>query len=230
MPRRDNESMGTTPDVEAALAPAQVIATLRAFELDIPESLAVRIGDYVRLLLRWNQKVSLTTVTAPQEILTRHFGESLFGARVAGIEAGRLLDVGSGAGFPALPIAMAVPAIREILLEPNIKKAAFLAETSRQMGLLGRVDVVRARLEEYAAPEQGFEFVTSRAVRVTKEFLEKCREMLTDAGKLVLWLGQEDIASVRENRDWSWADPALIPGSERRFVVCGSRVGAQRST
>ncbi len=224
MPRRDDESKLTTPDVEAALAPAQVIATLRAFEVDIPESLAARIGDYVRLLLRWNQKVSLTTVTAPQEILTRHFGESLFGARAAGIEAGRLLDVGSGAGFPALPIAMFAPAIHETLLEPNIKKAAFLAEACRQLGLVERVHVVRDRLEEFPAPETGFNFVTSRAVRVTAAFLEKCGEMLTDSGKLVLWLGQEDIASVRENRDWSWAEPARIPGSERRFVVWGAPV------
>jgi 16S rRNA (guanine527-N7)-methyltransferase len=210
------------PEVEAALAPAQIIATLRAYEADISQPLSAQIADYVRLLLRWNQKVSLTTVTAPREILTRHFGESFFGRRVAGIEAGRLLDVGSGAGFPALPIAMTAAGISETLLEPNVKKTAFLAETCRQLGLADRVHVVRARLEEFPAPEEDFDFVTSRAVRVTWKFLDKCREMLADSGRLVLWLGHEDIASVRQNRDWIWSEPVLIPGSERRFIFWGS--------
>ena len=79
------------PDVEAALAPESIIATLREFQADVSEPLARQIADYVQLLLRWNQKISLTTITAPREILTRHFGESLFGARVAAIRTGRLL-------------------------------------------------------------------------------------------------------------------------------------------
>ncbi|MDE3138113.1 MAG: 16S rRNA (guanine(527)-N(7))-methyltransferase RsmG [Acidobacteriota bacterium] len=230
MPKRNDESKLTEADLEAALAPQQVIALLQAFDVEIPDSLAMGIADYIRLLLRWNEKVSLTTVTTPKEILTRHFGESLFGARVAGIEAGNLLDVGSGAGFPALPIAMRAEGIRERLLEPNVKKAAFLAEACRRMGLVDRVRVDRTRFEGFAAPEAAFDFVTSRAVRITREFVEKCREMLSDSGRIVLWLGQEDIDSVRENPGWIWAEPVLIPGSERRFVIWGSPVSGERST
>ena len=206
-------------DAEAALTPKNIIATLREFHMEASEPLAERIADYVRLLLRWNQKVSLTSVTAPQEVLTRHFGESLFGAQVAGIRAGRLLDVGSGAGFPALPIAMLAPEIRGTLLEPNVKKAAFLAEACRQLGLVNRVQVVRARLEEFPAPEQAFDFVTSRAVRVTTDFLKKCRQMLSDNGSLVLWIAEEEMSSLQEKRDWSWSEPARIPGSERRYIL-----------
>lgn len=208
-------------DAEAALTPRNIAATLREFHVEVPEPLAGRIVDYVRLLLRWNQKVSLTTVTGPREILTRHFGESLFGAQVAGIRAGRLLDVGSGAGFPALPIAMFAPEIRETLLEPNVKKAAFLAEACRQMGLVERVKVLRERLEEFPAPEQAFDFVTSRAVRVTPRFLKKCRQMLSPGGTLVLWLGEEEMSSLQDNRDWSWSRPAKIPASERRYILWG---------
>jgi 16S rRNA (guanine527-N7)-methyltransferase len=230
MSKRNHESKPTEPDIEAALASREVIAALEEFEGEVQEPLAARIADYARLLLRWNRKVSLTTVTSPREILTRHFGESLFGARVAGIEAGSLLDVGSGPGFPALPIAMRFPAIRETLLEPNVRKAAFLAEVCRQMGLVDRVTVVRARLEEFSLPDRAFDFVTSRAVRVTPAFLRKCGEMLNESGRVVLWLGQEDIASLRENAGWVWAEPVLIPGSERRFIVWGWPVRVERST
>ena len=230
MQKRKDGAWAVSSDVEAALVPAQVIATLRDFQAGISESQAAHIADYVRLLLRWNEKVSLTTITTPQEILTRHFGESLFGARVAKIEAGRLLDVGSGAGFPALPIAMFAAGIRGTLLEPNIKKAAFLAEACRELGLVDRISVVRARLEEFPAPAHAFDFMTSRAVRVTGEFLAKCSEMLSEPGKLVLWLGHEDVVSVRQNRGWTWAEPTRIPGSERRFVLWGTPIKPEGST
>lgn len=222
MPSQSSEDKTMPPAAEAALAPESIIATLRVFQGEVPESLARQFADYVKLLLRWNQKISLTTITAPLEILTRHFGESLFGAHVADIRTGRLLDVGSGAGFPGLPIAMAAPEIRATLLEPNVKKAAFLAEACRELHLVGRVNVVRERLEEFAAPEPGFDFVTSRAVRVTADFLKKCTKMMPPGGKLVLWVGQEDIAPLRESNDWTWAEPAKIPGSERRYIVCGA--------
>jgi 16S rRNA (guanine527-N7)-methyltransferase len=230
MAKREDSSGKPGPEIQAALAPSRVIATLQPFGIDITEAFAIRIADYVRLLLRWNEKVSLTTVTAPQEILTRHFGESLIGGRMAQIKAGSLLDVGSGAGFPALPIAMLAPGIRETLLEPNVKKAAFLAEACRQLGLIDRVEVVRARLEEFAAREAVFDFVTSRAVRITPKFLEKCGELVADSGRVVLWLGQEDIAPVKGTPGWIWGEPALIPGSERRFILWGRPVSGARST
>ena len=87
---------------------------------------------------------------------------------------------------------------------------------------MGRVNVARARLEEFPAPEPGFDFVTSRAVRVTADFLKKCTKMMAPGGKLILWVGQEDIASLRESGDWTWAEPAKIPGSERRYIVWGA--------
>jgi 16S rRNA (guanine527-N7)-methyltransferase len=221
MPKQSSEGPGMAANAEAALTPQNIAATLREFQVDIAGPLAGQIADYVRLLVRWNQKVSLTTITAPREILTRHFGESLFGAQVAGIRAGRLLDVGSGAGFPAMPIAMLAPGIRETLLEPNVKKAAFLAEACRHLGLVNRVQVVRARLEEFPAPEQLFDFITSRAVRVTPDFLKKCRQMLLPGGTLVLWIAEEEMASLQENRDWSWSEPARIPGSEHSYIFWG---------
>ena len=117
---------------------------------------------------------------------------------------------------------MSAPEIQATLLEPNVKKAAFLAEVCRKLRLVGRISVARARLEEFAIPESRFDYVTSRAVRVTTDFLDICANIMNPGGKLVLWVGQEDIAPLSQRGDWKWAEPVRIPGSERRYIVWGT--------
>lgn len=193
---------------------------LAKFDVPMSDSLADGILEYVDLLARWNQKISLTSIRDPVQIVERHFGESLFGAASAEIDFGELLDVGSGAGFPALPVVMVRPRLRAVLLEPNAKKAAFLAEVCRRLELSDRVNISRSRLEEYSRPEK-FDFVTSRAVRVTSPFLDQCLEFIKESGKLALWLGLENAKAAAGNPGWDWSDPARIPGSEQRCVLTG---------
>src|ERR1700733_9409705 len=85
-----------------------------------------KIRAYIALLLRWNEGVSLTTVTNAPDIVKFHFGESIFAAAMIGKKAQSLLDVGSGAGFPGLPLAIVRPDLAITLIESNAKKAAFL--------------------------------------------------------------------------------------------------------
>lgn len=203
-----------------SLTTGQIIRALSSFGVTISETQARQICEYLSLLLHWNRRVNLTSLTDPGQILARHFGESLFGAKAAAIGSGDLLDVGSGAGFPALPIALFRSNIRETLLEPNVKKAAFLSEASRVLSLAPRVKVLRSRLEDYDSGEARFDFLTSRAVRVTPPFLDRCRNVLRSAGKLVLWLGREDAASVAKNPGWQWSAATQIPASERRVILC----------
>src|SRR5713226_9906360 len=106
---------------------------------------AVRL--YIHILLLWNQKVSLTSIKYPEEILSRHFGESMFAVEKAGITGGRLADVGSGAGFPGLAIKILCPAVKITLIEPVAKKVAFLKEVVRTLRLDG-VDFVQKRFEQ----------------------------------------------------------------------------------
>ncbi len=113
------------------------------------------ISMYIDLLLRWNDRVNLTAIRAPEEIVTRHFGESIFAARqlfpLPGVEAGataHVIDVGSGAGFPGLPAKVWAPHLRLTLIESNQKKATFLREVVRHLGL-ANVDVFGARAETY---------------------------------------------------------------------------------
>jgi 16S rRNA (guanine527-N7)-methyltransferase len=222
MNREDIPEKDDSTESESLFPADRIIEALRPLGINVPETHARQIAEYIRLLVVWNRKVSLTTVTDPNQILIRHFGESLFGAHAAGISSGSLLDVGSGAGFPALPIAIFSAEIHETLLEPNVKKAAFLSEVCRTLGLVDRVKILRSRLETYESEKSGFDFITSRAVHVTAPFLDRCSDLLRPGGKLVLWLGQEDAESLVTTPGWVWADPAKIPGSERRQVVCGT--------
>lgn len=216
MPKRAQDANEAAP-----LSLESIVIVFEKIGIEIPGSMANRILDYIDLLVRWNQKISLTSVTDPLALVERHFGESLFGAISAGIESGNLLDVGSGAGFPALPIAMFRPTVTEILLEPNAKKAAFLSEASQILGLGERISVVRSRFEEFSHATK-FNFITSRAVRVTDGFLGHAGKFLRPDGSLVLWIGCENAQALTVKSKWNWNPPARIPGSQQRCVISGT--------
>ena len=122
-----------------------------------------KMGEYLDLLLRWNARTNLTAIRQPEEIVRRHFGESLFAAANLGdTPPETLLDLGSGAGFPGLPIALAHPEIAVTLAESQGKKSTFLREVVRTLGLRN-VEVWAARAEAFPA-ERSFHTVAMRAV------------------------------------------------------------------
>ena len=176
---------------------------------------------YVILLQRWNSKISLTTVTDPHEIVKFHFGESLFAVSALQIEKSRLADVGTGAGFPGLPIAMAVPGLELTLVEPVAKKCAFLAEVVRALGLTG-VTIFRGRMEAFRPDSAKFDWVAARALGLHDELLSWATAHLHPSGRVALWLGEGDAAPISRSARWDWRDPILIPGSERRYLLAGS--------
>jgi 16S rRNA (guanine527-N7)-methyltransferase len=192
---------------------------------DAKSSLVEGIQSYIALLLQWNQSISLTTLTDPEEIVRFHFGESLFGASVVPITHGRLADIGTGAGFPGLPLKMLVPALDLTLIESNTKKAAFLGEVGRRLAL-DRVTVFRGRMEALdGEAADSFDFVTARALGHFDELLAWSRRHLAKSGRIVLWLGEEDVVSISREAGWAWTAAARIPGSERRFIFSGARQG-----
>ncbi|HKS68543.1 MAG TPA: 16S rRNA (guanine(527)-N(7))-methyltransferase RsmG [Candidatus Acidoferrales bacterium] len=178
-----------------------------------------RVVAYVELLLRWNRKMSLTAVTEPLEVVKFHFGESLVGIAAAGIENGRLADLGSGAGFPGLPIAMAKPGLQATLIESNARKAVFLAEVRRELAL-ANVTIRRGRFEGFS-DGGGFDFLTARALGEHKEVLKWSADHLESGGRSVLWVGSEALAEIECVSGWEWNDPVRIPGTNDRFVAVG---------
>src|SRR5271165_5331766 len=125
-----------------------------------PDNLYSSLASYLELILKWNARINLTAIREPEEIVRRHFGESLFvGVRLG--ECGTLLDYGSGAGFPGVPIQLLRPDVEVTLAESRQRKAAFLREVVRSLGL--RSEVWAGRVE--AMPEaRRFDVVAMRAV------------------------------------------------------------------
>jgi len=171
--------------------------------------------------------MSLTAVTDSVEIVRFHFGESIFALTVGAVSDGRLADVGSGAGFPGLPIRLACPSIHLTMIESNIKKCTFLREVSRKLGVDGDVRVLNGRIEDLPPPssseDERFDFISARAVGDFDALLAFARKFLAEKGRLVLWIGQEDAEMLAKDHSaqWEWSDPILIPNSSRRNLLSG---------
>ncbi len=163
------------------------IASLLAPYLTVPprENLMPRLSTYLDLLLKWNARTNLTAIRDPEEIVRRHFGESLFAGQNLGTPApATLLDLGSGAGFPGLPIALLHPEIHVTLAESQNKKATFLREVVRTLGL-PNVEVWAARAEALPATRR-FHTVTLRAVDNMEAALPAAKLRIVPGGELVL--------------------------------------------
>ena len=195
--------------------------TLRPYEFSPDSGQCDAIRAYISLLLRWNQKISLTTVVDPMEILRFHFGESFFAASSVPIEKGRLADVGSGAGFPGLALGIVLPGLSITLIESNSKKATFLSEVARELNLR-YVDVIRQRFEEVPANLGQFDFVMARALGNYEALLRWAHEALSNTGRVILWLGEDECKTVSADPSFTWREPLHIPGSKRRFILVGA--------
>ena len=128
--------------------------------MEVTDDQALALFRHYELLRRWNHKMSLTALRDPDEIVVRHYAESVFFAsQMPDTPAGSTIaDVGSGPGFPGIPMAIVQPDWRMTLIESNQRKAVFLREATRQ---LGNVDVIGERAERVRA---GFDWIVSRAV------------------------------------------------------------------
>src|ERR1700679_2778684 len=142
------------------LSNARIAALLAPYLAAPPPSLLAQLSLYLDLLLKWNARTNLTAIRDPEEIVRRHFGESLFAARHIPAEAKTLLDFGSGAGFPGLPIALLHPNLEVTLAESQNKKSTFLREAVRIL-TLPNVQVWPNRVETMP-PNRLFDVVTLR--------------------------------------------------------------------
>ena len=143
------------------LSESRIAALLTPYLPEVPAGILPRLSTYLDLLVKWNTRTNLTAIRDPEEIVQRHFGESLFAARHLSPGTTTLLDLGSGAGFPGLPIAIFRRDIAVTLAESQNKKATFLREVTRSLGL--EAEIWPARVETIPTSRQ-FDTVTLRAV------------------------------------------------------------------
>jgi 16S rRNA (guanine527-N7)-methyltransferase len=181
---------------------------------------ARRFADYYSLILRWNARVNLTAIRDEDGILTRHFVESIACARALPICIKTLLDFGSGAGFPGIPIALCRPEIAVTLAESRGKKAAFLREAVRVAGVGAKVHAGRA--ETLTAV---FDCVTLRAVDRMEHAVRAAGQLVRPGGWLVLMTTGKELDAVKAaaGAEFSWTKQIRRHDSNDRLLALGAR-------
>ena len=205
------------------------------------------ISTYIDLLLHWNTRINLTAIRNEEEIVTRHFGESLFAAShlfprvpsafsapsaVKSLDVDvdvaearrptaepRVADLGSGAGFPGVPIKLWAPKISLTLIESNQKKATFLREIARALTLTD-VNIQNVRAE--TLPLSTFDVVTLRAVERLPKVLPIAASLLAPSGRLALLIASNQLDAARSHLpNLSWDRPIPSPQSQSRLLLIG---------
>jgi 16S rRNA (guanine527-N7)-methyltransferase len=195
---------------------------LAPFELKLSDETIDTLLQYLELLVRWNRKINLTSIRTAEECITRHFGESLLVSKVVPLE-GRLLDIGSGAGFPGLAIKLVAPEVEVVLLEPVAKKRAFLKEVARTCGF-GSVLVAEERIEGFSQQQKpnSFDTITARAVGGLDTLVPAAERLLKPGGWLCLWAGSQQVEGIRKaGPNLQWIDSVPIPLSRGTEIVVG---------
>jgi 16S rRNA (guanine527-N7)-methyltransferase len=214
-------SVPTPPSVDA------IRRALVDFEINVNDLQVSQIQQYMQMLLAWNDKINLTAIRDPVEILYRHFCESMYAAIKVPLEHGRLADIGSGGGFPGLPLKILTPRLETFLVESHARKGTFIAEVIRNIDLSG-ARVLVSRYEELAEELTPLDFVCSRAVGEYEPLLAWAASDRIAATKAILWIGAGDLDRVRKTPSWEWQDPISIPRSLRRLILVGNRKSENR--
>lgn len=182
--------------------------------LSLAPEVRARLIAHAARLSQWNQRVNLTRIEDGRDVARRHFGESLFlWNQVQPVPGMRVADIGSGAGFPGLPVAAASPETRVCCVEPAGKKAVFLREVSRDWG---NVSVCQERAECF---RRECDWTVMRAVAAAPILGDLARI----APRAALLCGERTICEVRDSEWFDWDDPRLLPWGERRFLLIGRR-------
>ena len=200
----------------SVLGPSAVFAVelrgvLADLSLDLPDGSLERLCAHYELLIRWNRRMNLTRVTEPRDAARRHYGESLLLARLMG-SPDSVLDLGSGPGFPGLPIAALHIDAAVTLVESSERKAAFLREAARDWGNVGVLCDRAENLREDA------EWAVSRAVRLTPDLLSGLQGRVKRLGVLC---GRDSTSELAAVEGWTWEGPVELPWGERRIALLG---------
>jgi 16S rRNA (guanine527-N7)-methyltransferase len=237
-----------TPFLAPSSQPGEPSAVLSSAQLG-------QISTYIDLLLRWNARINLTAIRTPEEIVTRHFGESFFAAihllpkidpatssapPVSSVFASvtsvvkdfdspnapsrtlrqgsslRAADLGSGAGFPGIPLKLWAPEIHMTLIESNQKKSFFLRETVRSLNL-DNIEIASVRAESLP---HAYDLVTLRAVERFSQALPTAARLTRPAGRLALLIASSQMEEAHTALpEFSWQNAIAIPNSESRILL-----------
>lgn len=201
----------------ADIAKAASRAGLEEISLEAREKFSL----YLELLLRWNSKLNLTAIREPEEIVRRHFLECIFCARQLPDGIQTLLDFGSGAGLPGIPIAICRPEVSVTLAESQAKKTSFLREVVRTLGL--KAEVHDGRVETMPAG-RCFDAVTLRAVDKMRLACRTALPRVRPGGWMVVFVTENTVPEIQRELDGlTWNAPVSIPASRQEILLLGLR-------
>ncbi len=193
--------------------------------LTLPEQAIAQLDAYIQLLTRWNRAYNLTAVRDPQEMVVKHLLDSL--AILPWVNNSPLLDVGSGAGLPGVPLAIARPELNVTLLDGSSKRVRFQQQAITELGLCN-VTAVWSRVEDYQ-PEQPFKQVVSRAFSALDEMARLCRHLCAENGVLLAMKGlypDAEIAALDDGYQVIGSEALHVPGlGAERHLIRLQRVG-----
>lgn len=193
--------------------------------LSLPPGAAARMARFLALLRKWNRAQNLTAITEPRAMVAGHVLDSLAG--LPWLRGARVLDVGSGAGLPGVPLAVADPQREYVLLDSRRKRIQFLLYAKRELGL-DNVSAVEARFEKYQ-PDGKFGTLTARAFAALPELVRQAAPFINTGARLVAWQGNDPSGALQHAPAGPGicyaVHPVRVPGIEasRHIVVIGRR-------
>lgn len=192
----------------------------------VDDATKTKFDTYLALILRWNARMNLTAIRDARSIAARHFIESIACAQLLPAGINSLLDFGSGAGFPGIPIALCRPEIAVTLAESHAKKAAFLQEAVRTLKLDCRIWPRRA--EELGSQ---FDCVALRAVDRMERGVASAAELIRPGGSLVVLTTRADLPRIQASAGpkFQWSDPFQLPDSDQLLIGIASKTALKTS-
>lgn len=167
---------------------ARLSQGLVKMQLNLEPSQQAQLLQYLQLLQKWNKAYNLTAVRDVDQMVIRHLLDSL--SLKPYIDASPILDVGTGAGLPGIPLAICLPHLSFVLLDSNSKKTRFLNQVKIELGL-DNIQVIHSRVEDYQADE-AFKIITSRAFAALNTILERTQHLVVSSTRILAMKGKEE--------------------------------------
>jgi 16S rRNA (guanine527-N7)-methyltransferase len=198
---------------------AEIQQGCAALHIELTDTAAEKLALFIGLLEKWNRVYNLTAVRDGRAMVVRHILDSL--AVLPFLTEQSLLDVGTGAGLPGLPLAVARPELSVTLLDANAKKLRFVRQAVFELGL-SNVEVVQSRMQEYQ-PAQSFDMVISRAVSNLGELYGQTARLVRPGGRILFMKGSlptDEIQELEPDRETLHIERLKIPGlqAERHLL------------
>ena len=190
---------------------------LKEMRITLPSEGLDKLIEFLRMMVKWNRVYNLSAIKEPDDMVNLHLLDSL--AVLPFLYGNSCIDVGTGAGLPGLPLAIARPDMRFGLLDSNSKKTRFIQQACIELGL-ENVVALHERVEEYR-PEQKFDTVTARAFTAMPDLLSKTRHLLASGGKLLAMKSKETTAIESKEFQFAGVESLVIPNVDatRNLVI-----------